>query len=448
MLAQFRDPSLSLWQSAIDETIRDANPGWTLRPSLAGTDNAGSILREVARHCAAIAGEIPLAHLLSSDPIFAKLLGLPSANTVHEQISYCSALYLSKAKALASGDANELANVEAQLNFGSCDPKYALAVAKYVQYFEARRKPIPYIAPASPDDSVVPIDDEKKCTIALVGDWGTGQQPAKTVLQRIAQRKPDIVIHLGDIYYSGTTYEAQNYFLKMFENVFETGGNNFGNKGTPRVFTMAGNHDMYAGGSGYYWLLKQLGQNASYFSLRNKYWRFVAVDTGFNDHDPLTVNSTTTRIQDQELNWLKAQVEGAGDAKTVLLSHHPLFSAFEDIDSKPVNDPLLRQVRELLPRITAWYWAHEHNLVIYKEYLNIHARLVGHGAFPVGIKELSAPKHPIPFYENVVLGNDGTCFNHGYALITLDGPKGTADYYECGAAEDKLNHTEQLNSLP
>jgi hypothetical protein len=94
------------------------------------------------------------------------------------------------------------------------------------------------------------------------------------------------------------------------------------------------------------------------------------------------------------------------------------------------------------------YWAHEHNLVIYQEYLNIHARLVGHGAFPIGIKELSAPKHSIPFYENVVLGNDGTCFNHGYVLITLEGREGKADYYECGPAVDTLNHTEQLNNLP
>jgi hypothetical protein len=189
MLAQFRDPSLSLWQSAIDETIRDSNPGWTLRPSLALSDKAGSIVREVARHCAAIASEIPLAHLLSSEPAFAKLCGLPPANTVHEQISYCSALYLRKAKALAAGNPKEIADVDSQLDFGSCDPKYAEAVQKYVQYFQVRRKPIPYIAPDSPNASVVPIEDKQKCTIALVGDWGTGQQPAKTVLESFHSRR-------------------------------------------------------------------------------------------------------------------------------------------------------------------------------------------------------------------------------------------------------------------
>jgi hypothetical protein len=445
MLVQFRDPSLSLWQSAIDETVHKTHPDWTFRPSMAYTDPAGSIIREVARYCAAVADNLPLHHLLSAEPIFAKLLGLPSTSNVHEQISYCSALYLRLAKAHASGNAAEIAAVKAQVGFGDCDPSYAEAVAKYVEYYKMRREPIPYIAPKSPNDSVEMIPD--KCKIALVGDWGTGQQPAEIVLERIKLHNPDIIVHLGDIYYAGTQYEADNYFLKIFQRVF--GISSFGKKICPRVLTMAGNHDMYAGGSGYYWLLKQLGQDASFFCLHNENWRFIGVDTGYNDHDPLTVTSTATRIQDSELDWLRAQVASPGDSKIVLLSHHPLFSAFDEIDHRPVNDQLLNQVRELLPRISAWYWAHEHNLVIYKEYLNIHSRLIGHGAFPVGIQELSTPKHPtIPFYDNVTLGNDGTCFNHGYALITLDGRSGHADYFECGPQANKLNYSEEIHNLP
>jgi hypothetical protein len=445
MIVQFRDPSLSLWQSAIDEAVREANPGWTLRPSMAVDDNGGSIVREVARYCTAVANHLPFDHLLSSEPAFAKMLGLPFVNKVHEQISYCSALYLRQAKAVASGHVEEINEVNSQINFGDCDPKYALAVAKYAQYFKLRRQPIPYIAPTGESFSVEQMPED--ATIALVGDWGTGQPAAKTVLSNIARRKPTFIIHLGDIYYSGTTYEATNYFLKLFQDTFQT--QSFDKHSKPRILTMAGNHDMYAGGSGYYWLLKQIGQDASFFSLQNKYWRFVAVDSGFNDHDPLAVSSTATRLQDKELDWLKAQFASAGDAKMVLLSHHPLFSAFDDIDKKPVNDQLLNQVRDLLPRITAWYWAHEHNLVIYREYLNIHARLVGHGAFPIGTSEFAASKNPIPFYDNVHLGNDGTCFNHGYAFITLAGPAAKAEYFECITQnQDKLNHTEQLESLP
>ncbi len=108
----------------------------------------------------------------------------------------------------------------------------------------------------------------------------------------------------------------------------------------------------------------------------------------------------------------------------------------------------LQQVHDLLPHITAWFWGHEHNLVVYKEHLKLHARLLGHGAFPVAVPELSPPKYPIPFHQEVVLGNDGICFNHGYALITLTGPQARADYFECLSAGDKLNYTESLNELP
>lgn len=452
MLVQFRDPSLSLWQSAIDEAIRNDNPGWTFRPSLAVADEAGATLRGVAAHCEALAAHLPIDHIHSLQPTFARLLHLPQSQLVDDQTARESSLFLSLAKAEADNDTVLIRELKAQTDFGNRDPRYLEAVAKYVQYFKLMRQPIPYVAPSHPDDGVEPLADN--CKIALVGDWGTGQQPAKTVLQRIAQHNPDVVVHLGDIYYSGTKFEADNYFLKIFQEVFPN--THLGRGSKPRVLTMAGNHDMYAGGSGYYWLLRQIEQPASYFCLQNAYWRFVGVDTGFNDHDPFTVNSVATRIQDKELDWLKAQVDSAGEAKIVLLSHHPLFSAFDDIDKQAINVQLLTQVRELLPRITAWYWAHEHNQVIYKERFSINgetmkvaARLIGHGAFPIAIDELSAPKHPqIPFYSNVVLGNDGTCFNHGYALITLEGPNCTADYYECGPTTDTVSHREQLNSLP
>lgn len=442
MLVQFRDPSLSLWQSAMDATVHQASGDWVPRPDLAGSSKEGSILREVASHCAAVAEKIPLGQLLIRQPAFARFLHLPAASSVHETVSYCSSLWRQIAEARLRGDAAELARLEAEKDFGSCDPRYAEAVEKYVEYFKLRRQPIPYISPQGSDFAVEPIAND--CKIVLMGDWGTGQEPAKTVLERIKVRDPDIIIHLGDIYYSGTNYEAENYFLKLFRDVF----NDVGRNSRPRILTMAGNHDMYAGGSGYYWLLQQLGQSASYFCLQNRNWRFIAVDTGYNDHDPLAVSTTATRLQDKELGWLRAQMERANGASTILLSHHPLFSAFEDINGKPVNEQLLLQVHDLLPRITAWFWAHEHNLVIYKEYLNIHARLVGHGAFPVGVEETSPAKHGIPFHQEVLLGNDGICFNHGYAVITLAGAQGRADYYECLPAGDKLNHTELLNQLP
>jgi hypothetical protein len=451
MLVQFRDPRLSLWQSAIDETLHQAQPGWTLRPSMAVDDKAGAILREVARHCEAMTSKLSLDHLLSAEPAFAKFLHLPASSTVHEKVAYCSALYLSKAKALASSEATNLANIQNELKFGDCDPSYGEAVEKYVEYFKLRRQAIPYVAPPPAGDTrftdFAVENIGNTCTVALVGDWGTGQEPAKMVLQRIAYHNPDYIIHLGDIYYSGTIYEAENYFLNIFKQVYPN--KSFTPGTTPRVLTMAGNHDMYAGGSGYYWLLQRLGQPASFFCLRNANWQFVGIDTGYADHDPGTVNTIEPGIHDQELQWLKTQVDSGKGCKTILLSHHPLFSAFDSINNQAVNNTLKKQIIDLLPKITAWYWAHEHNLVIYREWQNIHARLVGHGAFPVGIPEITSPKHTeVPYFQNVTLGNDGTCYNHGYVIVQLNGAQGQADYYECAGPKDQIIHTEQLQHLP
>jgi hypothetical protein len=50
MLVQFRDPNLSLWQSAMDSTIHQAAETWVPRPDLAAVSKEGMILREVASH--------------------------------------------------------------------------------------------------------------------------------------------------------------------------------------------------------------------------------------------------------------------------------------------------------------------------------------------------------------------------------------------------------------
>ena len=78
--------------------------------------------------------------------------------------------------------------------------------------------------------------------MAIVGDWGTGQDAAKLVLRQIANKKPDVVIHLGDIYYAGTAFEMSSYFLKIWQQIL-----NLGEK-LDRIptFTLAGNHDMYS----------------------------------------------------------------------------------------------------------------------------------------------------------------------------------------------------------
>ena len=61
--------------------------------------------------------------------------------------------------------------------------------------------------------------------------------------------------------------------------------------------------------------------------------RRIAAHTGLHDFNPFTVNTNVTSLADEEAAWHRARIaEGAAAGrKTVLLSHHQLFSAYEPI---------------------------------------------------------------------------------------------------------------------
>jgi predicted phosphodiesterase len=281
--------------------------------------------------------------------------------------------------------------------------------------------------------------------VAIVGDWGTGQDAAKLVLRQIANKNPDVVIHLGDIYYAGTQFEVSNFFLKPWQQIL-----NLANKPVP-TFTLAGNHDMYSGGVAYYNLLKTLGQPASYFCLRNPNWQFVAMDTGYHDHNPSAAGEGATYLQDSEVEWLTDKVNNAGGRRTVLLSHHQLFTAFDSINGNELNLRLFPQVAALLPKVAIWMWGHEHNFVLYDAYKSLpRSCCLGHGAFPVGQYEVpTQPRYAdVPLRKdadglNVVLGTTAGLYNHGYAIVELAGAQGKVSYYQ-DSDEDNPMFQESL----
>jgi 3',5'-cyclic AMP phosphodiesterase CpdA len=274
--------------------------------------------------------------------------------------------------------------------------------------------------------------------VALLADWGTGDQGAKLLLRQIAQKKPNVVIHLGDVYYSGSAFEYQNYFYNIWQPTFGLEKVNWGGKPTtpskPATFTLPGNHDMYSGGGPYYTTIDMLGQPSSYFCLRSDNWQFIAIDTSLHDSDPVRQNATF--LEDQEVTWLKDKIANSGGRKTVLLSHHQLFSAFETIgqDGNHINQKLSDQVGGILPQVTVWFWGHEHNLVIYDKYLDVLGRCIGHGAFPVDVDERVNRNAAVPMSQvSVAVGSDGAQYQHGYVIVDLAGSTAKATYYQFDA---------------
>jgi hypothetical protein len=424
----FRDHFLSLYQSAIDTAIRTHLPADAPRPGLENdTVRAAAQLATYKDNDIAIPAQAP-PHIAQDAWTTARL-----------------AYELLQAKLTGNkAAADELAD---QLQGGQFDPRWAEAITEYVNYFGSagqRREP-QYIRP-EPDLPILTFNPGS--VVGLLADWGTGTAAAIILAKQLAAFNPDVIIHLGDIYYSGTPEECDRNFASILNS-------NFDRTRVP-IYNLTGNHDMYCGGVGYYGLLPKLNppplaaQPASFFCLRSTdaQWQFIAMDTGRFDYSPFGVQNVLVDIGPEEQEWLAARIaEFTG--KTILLSHHQLFSSFSQIGPAgpdgaltPYN-PNLKKVFDTFTQaaaqgggsIAAWYWGHEHALSIYEPFLGFaKGRCIGHGAIPVLIDDNNHPLakliEPTPKLLTSTLGGIGSVHAHGFAILRFvhDGSC-TAEYY-------------------
>lgn len=352
----------------------------------------------------------------------------------------CAAMALSLARAIERGDKAEEQRIRSNMATGSCDPRFIETITIYLQ-FRAGFGKIPYRRHKSLNDFVLPLAD--KVRIAVVGDWATGMEPARLLLESVAAKKPDVVLHVGDVYYSCTPREARERFLGVFDSVF----GDRRKKGTVKVFTLSGNHDMYSGGAGYYGLLDVLGQPASYFCLRNKKWQVLGMDTGLHDGNPLPTGTHITRLERSERDWHVDKIKTANGRKTIVTSHHQLFTIEKPLGKTPgggdsgLNTKLYAQLREVLPQISLWLWGHEHNFIAYDPFPTgggrnplSRGRCLGASGVPVRNSEKVYDVDPrlkeAPSMRPVRLSKGRDCYAHAYSIIDLDGPTGTAEYFE------------------
>lgn len=438
-LPRFSDPRLSLWQSSVAHVLA-RHAGGSIDAAHADP------LMIAASHAA-----LPFQGLApgQTSPTFAAAVAPASASLRAfgapadvAALGYldCAVEYL---KAVFDDNPARRRMAREQVAaFSGCDPRWAEALIEYEKNIALQHRPVPYIPPRGPDFSVLDILPET-AVIGLVADWGTGTIQARELLGQLAESRrpgvPFLLIHLGDIYYSGTDDEV-NRFISDCRDVL--------GPDVP-VFTMSGNHDMYSGGAPYYRAIASLNaapftQPASYFVLRNKHWQIQAMDTGLNDRDPWQVKADTTFLDPAEANWHRRQLAGAAASgrKVVLLSHHQAFSAFMNIGSGFVNDRLLAVFdgrdpasdgTNHLPPVALWLWGHEHNTIVYGPYQGVaRGRCIGSGAIPVAVSQdpYTPQTNTIPFDAQAILDNDGAVYSHGYAVMEIDGPAGTVRYYQ------------------
>ena len=157
----FRNPVLSLWQSAIREVTAQRNAA---RPVTLGDDPPP------------ISSDEPL--MLQSVAVAEAILeGKPAPEPAVLGFSDCAQLYVQLILAQALGNQRRVAELKNEIEFSTCDPLWAATLVEY-EKFRLLRGSIHYRGYQQLGDYVLPLPSKPELRIGLIGDWGTGNSDA------------------------------------------------------------------------------------------------------------------------------------------------------------------------------------------------------------------------------------------------------------------------------
>ena len=288
------------------------------------------------------------------------------------------------------------------------DPRWVLVLQ--AKAIKRRKGRAPF-----PDNSATTTTIAANSRVLLVGDWASGVPEAvdlaKTMWNRYLQPQLGIlnlhVIHLGDVYYAGLRDDYRDRFAPYwpvppgYENRVSS-------------WCLAGNHDMYSGGHGFFEMLKDTrfaAQNqAAYFLLENDHWQVFGLDSSF---DPRDYKGDIGELYGEQAVWVARKRDAAPNKRCLMLTHHQPFCAYSVIEEN-----LARRLRPIVNarQIDVWFWGHEHLCAVYHPFGNIqYPVLLGHGGFPQKPK----PRHfggPPVKYEWLATAPSGDV-RFGFAVL-------------------------------
>jgi len=371
-------PHLALWKSCVAEVL--GNNSEAKNTNAHAIDSDHPIMQATDEYCKHMC-----ENTVPKDP------GYESTDE-KKVLCYLSYLYHKQAHASIANDQEQLTILEKQVSrYKFANPLWQQMFVQYYKYYWQ----YPYHEGAKPvyrswKDAQYGKGNIKygmiewklpaNACIAIVGDIGTGTLVGEAVLKAALKFKPDAILHLGDVYYSGTEIEVKKRLVSMIKKVM-----NEENCSIP-FFTIPGNHEYFTGGVA---LLNALDsdeliyestqkQQASYFCLRTEdnSWQFLGLDTGFNGHymnvsqgaleavknflhigpvkvkehndyhwpvshnpyfrkdlsqlpiEDTTEPTTVVTVRPDEHEWHIDKIQNF-EGKTILLSHHQLYSALD-----------------------------------------------------------------------------------------------------------------------
>ncbi|MBO0844476.1 MAG: metallophosphoesterase [Nocardioides sp.] len=266
--------------------------------------------------------------------------------------------------------------------------------------------------------------------VALLGDWGTNLYGAPHCADAIqSDGQFGAVVHLGDVYYSGSATEIHERFLAEWPFV-------------PGALNRAcnSNHEMYSGGKPYAEItLPRFHQDSSLFWLENTHWVLLGLDSAYDEG----------RLGPLQVQWVtRTALHARAAGKQILLfSHHPPWRT-DTGETLPLTTPIVHVLERGL--VAGWYWGHEHLCALFDPHPIWHmwGSCIAHSGFPYVRPDVASSGwqqagevvaddstwHRIPMRGQTpaglvldgpnrwVPGHESDFGPNGYAVLELDGP--------------------------
>lgn len=315
------------------------------------------------------------------------------------------------------------------------DKGWALAIFDYFLLELDLKKKEPFVT--NPKLNVI-SGSQNSLSIAIIGDWGTGDyidgnsphSPSYNVMAAIQSMSPDIVIHLGDVYYAGTSTEEQDKLLNAWTYNAPSGN-----------FTLNSNHEMYDGAKGYYQVALQSslfnsyqtgpnGSACSYFSIEFGDFLILGLDSAYEATDKFMNGRITNSDQ---LSFIQnAAKQGK---KIIILTHHNPIDTMGDSTNALWDDVTGANGLNSDPEM--WYWGHIHNGMVYNEKAasgSTKARCLGNGAIPIGNASWFENYSLMDFYTHTPIENPSPenklRVKNGFAVLTFSASSIEEDWYD------------------
>lgn len=328
--------------------------------------------------------------------------------------------------------------------------------------------------------AVIDIPTGQTVTVAVIGDWGTGEwpdqgatSPSQQVMDAVMATPPDYTIHLGDVYYAGSGNLSLKVNIALVLLAAKLGVDydpseetdrliKLWKAGTKGTFTLNSNHEMYSGAQGYF--NDALGASSELFAAQNKTsyfainapnWAIVGLDSAYFTSSLAYMEGRLQNDKDaSQISFVQGL--GLGSKTTIAMTHHTTMTydgvLIKAAKGKPASACLWEDIQEAFNGTPDfYYWGHIHNGIVYSDesplgMAGTAARCVGHGAIPFGkayswnngakvnLDTLAA----VTNYSHTPLPNptkipqwDKRVLN-GYALLTLSDASIIEEFYELG----------------